>query len=75
MDLTEDPERHGSGPDDWVLSTLPPPCAVASGAGSVAVAPNYTVEWINKNRRIHALREVCGTLCQSEAEKMRLRDE
>lgn len=59
-DFVEAPTTHDSAPDDWLLCTLPPSFALSARAEPLAVVLNYTGEWIAKNRRIIALKEVCA---------------
>lgn len=60
-DFVETPKTYESAPDDWLLCTLPPSFALSAKAEPLAVVLNYTGQWIAKNRRIIALREVCGS--------------
>lgn len=61
-DFVEKPISYDSAPDDWLLCTLPPSFALSAKAEPLAVVLNYTGQWIAKNRRIIALREVCAPL-------------
>ena len=61
-DFDEKPATHDSAPDDWLLCTLPPSFALSAKAEPLAVVLNYTGQWIAKNRRIIALREVCDPI-------------
>ena len=60
-DTEEIESFEGREPDDWVLCTLPPSCAVSMKAEPLAVVLNYSGQRIDENRRIRRLREICGS--------------
>ncbi|MGB6223592.1 hypothetical protein [Haloferula sp.] len=74
-ELDERPKFHDKPPQDWVVANLPPSNVLTTRAEPVAVVMNYTGGDFPTNRRVAALREICGPLFPSESGKKKLPDD
>lgn len=69
------PKFHDKPPQDWVVANLPPSSVLTTRAEPVVVVMNDTGGDLPTNRRLAALREICGPLLQSESGKKKLPDD
>ncbi|GAA5477627.1 hypothetical protein Hhel01_01115 [Haloferula helveola] len=60
-EVEEKPKHYDEPPKDWIVANLPPSTVLTTRAEPIVVVMNYTGSGqFHGNRRIEALREICG---------------